>query len=297
MIEQPLNINTVWTNLIEDGKKPSGTELEEHITTVHNNNAGFTETVAWKSRDVNGKNSYELLADLIDENFHSKVLDLACGSGVLLDLCYQRFGKRIKFSGVDMNKAELNLARQRLVHSNIKVYRSMAQNLNFIDNSSIDVVMCHWALNLMGSLEKVFGAIRRILKKEGVFGAVIEGDMNYSPSYLEVYNIIYKYVRSEHPNYEKIELGDVRLKTIEGLTEITNKTFADSDINIKQFLLSFKANPETLAKEVAGFFYATFVLSVSGHRRMLYDLENYFSTKKNKGISKFSMPIKFIVIK
>ena len=58
MNKEPLNIVSVWTRQIESGQQPSGKDLQEHLSSVHDNNAGFTEAVAWNCRDINGKNSY-----------------------------------------------------------------------------------------------------------------------------------------------------------------------------------------------------------------------------------------------
>jgi ubiquinone/menaquinone biosynthesis C-methylase UbiE len=296
-MSEPLNIVSVWTRQVESGQQPNGEDLRDHLTAVHDNNAGFTEAVAWNCRDSSGKNSYDLLADIIDQNCHSNVLDLACGSGVLLDLCNQRFGAKVELSGVDMNDAELKLARERLANTDIKLHHSMAQDLNFIEDSSIDVILCHWALTLMDPVVPVFNAAKRILKKNGVFAAIIDGDTNIAPGYLEINNIIYKHVQREYPNYGVIELGDLRVRTVEGLHELATKTFDNPEINITPLLLSFNAAPELLASEVAGFFYASFVLSVVGHRQMLVDLENHFSAKLKNGISSFIMPVNRLVIR
>jgi SAM-dependent methyltransferase len=131
-MSEPLNIISAWTRQIKSGQQPSSADLQDHLTAVHDNNAGFTEVCAWNCRDSDGKNSYDLLADIVDQEHHSNVLDLACGSGVLLDLCHQRFGTKVALSGADMNEAELRLARNRLAHTNIEFHQGMAQNLAFI---------------------------------------------------------------------------------------------------------------------------------------------------------------------
>ena len=296
-MSKPLNINSVWTRQVETGQQPNEVHLRDHLTTVHDNNAGFTESIAWNCRDVNGKNSYELLADIIDLNIHSNVLDLACGSGVLLDLCNQRFGTKLRLSGVDMNDAELQLARERLAKTDIKLSHSMAQELNFISESSLDVILCHWALTLMDPVVPVFFAVKRVLKENGIFAAIIDGDADTAPGYLEIYKIIYKHVQREYPNYGAIELGDKRVRSVEGLHELATKTFENPSINITPLLLSFKAAPDMLSREVAGFFYASFVLSVVGHRKMLVDLETYFSAQLKDGLSCFNMPVNRLVIR
>jgi ubiquinone/menaquinone biosynthesis C-methylase UbiE len=296
-MSEPLNIDSVWIRQIESGQQPHATDLRDHLTTVHNNNTGFTEAIAWNCRDINGKNSYELLADVIDQSCHSSVLDLACGSGVLLDLCTKRFGTKINLSGVDMNAAELQLARERLAHTEIKLHHSMAQDLNFIIDSSIDVILCHWALTLMDPVIPVFVTAKRVLKENGVFAAIIDGDADSAPGYLEIHNIIYKHVQREYPSYGMIELGDPRVRTVEGLHDLTKKVFVNPNIKITPLLLNFNAAPHMLAREVAGFFYASFVLSVAGHRQMLVDLENHFFAQFKDGLSKFIMPVNRLVIR
>jgi hypothetical protein len=52
-----------------------------------------------------------------------------------------------------------------------------------------------------------------------------------------------------------------------------------------------------LARETAGFFYASFVLSVTERQEMLNELENYFFANMENGKSYFSMPINQLVIR
>jgi ubiquinone/menaquinone biosynthesis C-methylase UbiE len=296
-MNEAINIVSAWTRQIERGQRPSSADLRDHLDTVHDKNAGFTEACAWNCRDTNGKNSYEFLADIIDKNFHSNVLDLGCGSGVLLDLCNQRFGTELALSGVDMSNAELQLARKRLAHTNIKLHQGMAQDLHFINDETIDVILCHWALTLMDPVVPVFSTIKRILKKGGIFAAVIDGDAETAPGYLEIRNIIYKYVQREYPDYGAIELGDPKVRTTIGLSELAAKFHTDSDIDITPVLYSLSGSPDTLAHEAAGFFYASFVLSSATHSQMLIDLENYFTTHLHNGISYYNMPVNHLVIR
>ena len=291
------NIVSGWTHQIKNGQQPSSTDLQDHLTSVHNHNAGFTEEVAWNCRDINGKNSYELLADIIDPSCHFNVLDLACGSGVLLDHCNLRFGSKLMLSGIDMNDAELNLARDRLAHTDTKLHRGLAQDLGFMADSTVDVILCHWALTLMDPVVPVFVAVERVLREGGVFAALVDGDPNTAPGYLEINNIIYKYVQRQYPDYGAVELGDPRIRTMEGLNELAMRTFNGPDITITPGLVSLNAVPEILARQVAGFFYASFVLSVTGHSEMIDELENYFFSQLNNGLSCFVMPVNRLAVR
>jgi ubiquinone/menaquinone biosynthesis C-methylase UbiE len=296
-MSQPMNVVSSWTHQLENGQQPSSSDLQDHLTAVHDKNAGFTEAVAWNCRDVNGKNSYELLADIVDSKHHSKVLELACGSGVLLDLCNQRFDSGMELSGIDISGAELKLARKRLSRTDIKLHQSAAQDLDFIPESSIDVILCHWALTLMDPVVPVLNTVKRLLKKSGVFAAIIDGDAVSAPGYPEINNIIYRYAQSMYPDYGVIELGDPRVRTAEGLKKLVAKIFIDFDVSIKPVVLSLNAAPKTLAKEAAGFFYASFVLSKTEHRQMLDDLETHFAARMLNGASCFYMPINLLIIR
>ena len=177
------------------------------------NNAGFTESLAWNCRDAQGKNSYEILANMIDHRHHTSVLDLACGSGVLLDLCNQRFGEKLSYFGVDSSDAELELARKRLGSTKTRLSRCMAQDLSFIADNSIDIILCHWALTLMDPVVPVLETVERVLKARGVFSAIIDGDAKNESNYSDVNNIIYAYTQQKYPDYGAIELGDPRIRT------------------------------------------------------------------------------------
>ena len=291
-----MKIESAWTRQVESGQQPSSSALRDHLDAVHDNNAGFTEAFAWNCRDANGKNSYELLADIVDQKYHSHVLDLGCGSGVLLDLCNQRFGPELVLSGIDMNDSELELARKRLAHTDTELNQGTAQNLDCFADSSFDVIFCHWALTLMDPVSQVLATTKRLLKERGVFAAIIDGDPKTAPGYLEVHNIIYEHVQSKYPDYGVFELGDPRVRTAEGLQKLTAETFEDFDIKITPITLSFNGTPSVLAREAAGFFYASFVLAPKDFSQMLTALEKYFITKQLDGISCFTMPVNRLVV-
>ena len=71
----------------------------------------------------------------------------------------------------------------------------------FIEDSSKDVIFCHWALTLMDPVVPVLKTVKRILKNQGIFSAIVDGDSRSATGYLEIYNLIYKYVKKIVPNY------------------------------------------------------------------------------------------------
>ena len=289
--------NSSWIKKINFGKDPNSQDLLDHLNIIHSHYAGFTEKIATSCCDFNGKNSYELLLETIDSNVHKDILDLACGSGVLLDYCNKHFNSKIKLSGVDMNVNELELAQARLLNKNINFYKAKAQDLSFIEDSSKDVVFCHWALTLMDPVIPVLKTVKRILKNQGIFSAIVDGDSNSATGYLEIHNLIYKFVQKIFPNYGLLELGDSRVRSLKTLNKLINKIFYDCEVKITPHVLTFKQKPKVLAKEVSGFFYASLVLSSKHYEALVSELTDYFNKVSVNGLSEFNLPVNRLVVK
>ncbi len=291
------NLNSSWINKIYLGETPNGKDLLEHLYIIHDRYTGFTEKIAASCCDLNGKNSYELLIDKVDPNVHTDILDLACGNGVLLELLKKRFPSELKLFGVDMNDNELKLARNRFSDSDISFYKANAQDLSFIKDASIDVIFCHWALTLMDPVVTVLETVKRLLKKQGIFSAIVDGDLNSAKGYLEIHNIIYKYVQKKFPNYGLLELGDPRVRSSKSLDKLIKKIFSESEISITQHILTCKQKPNILANQVAGFFYASLILSSKHYDILVSKLTDYFMKNSVGGLSDFNLPVNLLVVK
>ena len=215
----------------------------------------------------------------------------------IIEYCNKRFPFNVKLSGVDMNDNELKLARTRLYDQDVDFYNAKAQKLNFIKDASKDVIFCHWALTLMDPLVPVLKTIKRILKNQGIFSAIVDGDLHSATGYLEIHNIIYKFVQKIFPNYGLLELGDPRVRSLKTLDELVKKIFYDCEINITPHVLSFKQTPEVLAKEVSGFFYASLVLSSKHYESLVSELSDYFDKTSVDGFSEFNLPVNRLVVK
>lgn len=289
-------IDTGWVRSVAAGVPPDGDSLRDHLNTVHSRYAGFTESCAARCRDAEGRNSYEWLAAVIEPPRHARVLDLACGSGVLLDICRQRFGATVALTGVDMSSAELALASTRLPCGAAVLHCALAQQLDMLANDSMDAVLCHWALTLMDPVLPALREARRVLRPGGVFAAIIDGDMASAAGYAAVHDLIYGRVRREVPGYGEIDMGDARVREAGALSTLTAEAFGNATVTIAPAVVTLNALPDVLAREAAGFFYAAFVLSTAGYAAMLEELEAHFATCAARGQGGFAMPINRLVV-
>jgi SAM-dependent methyltransferase len=291
-----IHVNTRWSRRLRRDQQPSRAELREHLLTVHRHHAGFTESCAGRCRDAHGRNSYEWLLEVVDPSRHRRVLDLACGSGSLTALCRQRFGQRVALIGVDMSADELVLARQRVPEPDVKLHRGMAQDMGFIGEGSVDVVLCHWGLTLMDPIEPVLAEVRRVLRPGGIVAAIVDGDPSAASGYDELNDLIYGWVQREYPGYGAVDLGDARIREAPALAALMEESFHGADVRIEPAVVSLDAPPDTLAREAAGFFYASFVLSPPARRQMLGEIAALFAGQAVSGQGRFSMPINRLVV-
>lgn len=278
-------------------EQPSNADLRDHLMVVHRDHAGFTESCAVRCQDMLGRNSYEFLADIVDPARHRRILDLACGSGILLEICHRRCGPMAALTGLDMSSEELDLARKRNPDPTIKLRQGVAQNLDSFDDGTFDVVLCHQALTLMDQVPQVLREVNRVLKPGGTFAAIVDGDPEIAPGYKEVHNAIYDLVQLEHPNYGKVDLGDPRVRKSRDLRQLVRETLKGAQVEIESAVFDLHAAPDILAREAAGFFYASYVLSVPTHHQMLQDLEDLFARQQKVDCSRFALPVNRVIVK
>jgi ubiquinone/menaquinone biosynthesis C-methylase UbiE len=298
-INNQKGLNSMWTDSLARNLHPDGNALVDHLRTVHQEHTGFTEACASSCRDEAGRNSYEWLAELVPDNESLRVLDLACGSGPLLKILFDR-NKNLNLKGIDMCPEELALAKTRLINTGVNLIESKAQNLTAINDNSIDIVLCHWALTLMDPIAPVLDEVRRVLTSEGRFAALVDGPMNAAPGYTEVHDLIYSYVQEEIPSYGKIDLGDSRIRGSESLSNIVYKSFPEANVTIETKVVSMKGSVTQVAEIAAGFFYAAFVLKPEKRKLMITSLSNLLAISKERTDAerqgRFSMPISRLLV-
>ena len=298
-INNQKGLNSIWTDSLARNLHPDGNALVDHLRTVHQEHTGFTEACASSCRDEAGRNSYEWLAELVPDNEDLRVLDLACGSGPLLKILFDR-NKNLNLKGIDMCPEELALAKTRLINSKVNLIESKAQNLTAINDNSINIVLCHWALTLMDPIAPVLDEVRRVLTSGGQFAALVDGPMNAAPGYTEVHDLIYSYVQEEIPSYGEIDLGDPRIRGSESLSNLANKAFPEANVTIETNVVSMEGPVTQVAEIVSGFFYAAFVLKPEKRKLMITSLSNILAISKGSTDAerqgRFSMPISRLLV-
>ncbi len=287
-------LRSAWTESLAQGRRPDARALKAHLRAVHREHAGFTEACARACRDAAGRTSYDWLAEAVTPDEHKRVLDLACGSGPLLDILKARAAD-LRLIGIDMCPEELALARARLADGTADLLQAEAQDMAVVPDGSVDAVLCHWALTLMDPVAPVLDEVKRVLVPGGRFAALVDGPMDAAPGYAAANDLIYGHVQAELPGYGEVDLGDPRVRGTASLTELVHAAFPDAAVTVDTGVVAMEGPAETVAEVAAGFFYAAFILPPARRVRMLAELATLLAAQTQGASARFAMPVNRLV--
>ena len=145
------------------------------LAAFHARFAGASDRVFGPGRAEDGRSSYMMLAETVDEHA-AHVLDLACGDGALLAKL-MRPGREVV--GLDRSPHELAAARERL-GPDVPLVEASAQKMPFF-NESFDAVTCHMALMFFEEPQRVVAELARVIRPGGTFAAVVGRGADRSP--------------------------------------------------------------------------------------------------------------------
>ena len=124
-----------------------------------------------------------------------RVLDLACGTGVVARRVAQRLGPRVTVTGLDLNPNMLSVARTAAANEGVVVdwREGSAEHLPFAD-ASFDVVLCQFALMFFADRAAALGEIRRVLTAEGRALVSVWQGFDRHPFYQTLHDVIQRRV-------------------------------------------------------------------------------------------------------
>ena len=211
------------------------TAAESYLQDFHQRQVGVTSAafahLPASSASTTYASSYAALSDLVPAvDAPLWVLDLACGDGHLLGLLAARQQAQLQLLGVDMSEAELAAARAALPAS-VRLLQGRGQALD-LPSASVDYLVSHMALMLMGDIEQVVREMRRVLRPGGQFAAIVGrtfllGEVN------EVFMRVFKPIASDA--LPPLRFGDRRTGSEVGWRELLDGAFthvAFDDIDV-----------------------------------------------------------------
>ena len=109
----------------------------------------------------------EEVADLLAGQDFDRILDLDCGTGLLLEQLFEKC-PNIEARGFDYRLEDLSKAKERLRGKNVSFDFGQAINLPYPDNS-FDIFVSTTTFHHYKQPHKVMSEVRRVLKPNGMF--------------------------------------------------------------------------------------------------------------------------------
>jgi ubiquinone/menaquinone biosynthesis C-methylase UbiE len=126
-----------------------------------------------------------------------RVLDLACGTGLVTGYAAQRAGSEGEVTGYDPTQDLLDAARRkRFEGARVTWVDGSAEEMPFEDDG-FDVVLCHQGLQYVTDREQTFSEARRVLKPGGTFHAGVWSSAADQPAFGFVEDALARHIGPE----------------------------------------------------------------------------------------------------
>ena len=186
----------------------------------------------WASVNKGPFQSTKKLIELIKINKNNRVLDVACGTGVVTKQIQKKVGKSGYVVGIDTSTTAIKIAKKEN-KKNLDFLNADAENLSF--SKKFDIVTCQYALFFFPNAQKALKNIKNSLKKSGIIGISVHGNKDNVPFFSSILDSATKYI----PDYVPPGTPNLdRFGTKSALkTEIRKAGF--SNVVVKEFIFNY----------------------------------------------------------
>ena len=188
----------------------------------------------WASVNKGPFQSTKKLIELIKIKKSNRVLDVACGTGVVTKEIQKKVGKTGYTVGIDTSTTAIKIAKKwNNKNENLDFINTDAENFAF--SKKFDIVTCQYALFFFPNAQKALKNMKKSLKKAGKIGISVHGNKNKVPFFSSILDSATKYI----PDYVPPGTPDLdRFGTKSALrTEIRKAGF--SKIIVKEFVFHY----------------------------------------------------------
>jgi ubiquinone/menaquinone biosynthesis C-methylase UbiE len=169
-----------------------------------------------------------------------RVLDVACGTGVLARLAAERAGPAATVVGVDVNPGMLAVAR-RVGPDSIEWREASAEAMPLSD-LTFDVVLCGMGLQFMGNRAAALAEMRRVLAHGGRVAISLPGPIQ--PMFAVFSELLAKHI---HPDAARFALAVFSLHEADEIRNLLGEAgFKDARVQTTEMTLNLPAPADFL---------------------------------------------------
>jgi ubiquinone/menaquinone biosynthesis C-methylase UbiE len=122
-----------------------------------------------------------------------RVLDLACGTGVVTKQITKKIGKGGQVIGIDSSQTAIKIAKKWNQNKNIVDFvLADAEKISF--KEKFDVVTCQYALFFFPNTNKVLQNVKECLKRHGSFAVSVHGNGKSVPYFSCIIDAVTKFI-------------------------------------------------------------------------------------------------------
>lgn len=147
----------------------------------------------WAKGNIGPFKSTKKLVDMAKIHRGYKVLDLACGTGVVTKQIIKKVGSSGQVVGIDSSEAAIKIAKRwNNAKTNVNFVIADAEQIDF--NEKFDAVTCQYALFFFPNANKVLQNLKQCLKKNGILVISVHGDKNSVPYFSSILDVVTKFI-------------------------------------------------------------------------------------------------------
>ncbi len=210
-----------------------------------------------------------LVVELADPRPGERVLDVACGTGVVARLAAQRVGRTGEVVGLDLNPGMLAVATSRTSNTSTPgaaiTWREASATTMPLPDAAFDVAYCQLGLQFFPDRPAALREMHRVLVPEGRLGLMVWRDIQYSPGFGALAAALARHVSTEAAGIMRapFSLGDAEeLRAL-----VAAAGFRDVTIRPAAGTVRFPSAARFVQDYVAGSPLAGHIVRVSGDAR------------------------------
>ena len=232
-----------------------------------------------------------ILIELADPKLGDRIIDIACGTGIVARIAAAKVGTRGTVTGVDLNPGMLNVARSLKANDNAasaEWLEASADRLP-VPDGSFDVAYCQLGLQFFADRPAALREMRRVLSSKGRLAVMVWCGIHESPGFEEFAEILERNIGSAAATIMRAPFG---LSDADELsTLVAAAGFRDIDVQRRIGAVEFPSIERFVLSYVAGSPLASHVSQASDAARENLTAETKLALEKYVGSRGLSFPI------
>lgn len=232
-----------------------------------------------------------ILIGLADPKPGDRVIDIACGTGIVARIAAARVGPSGAVAGVDLNPGMLNVARSfdaRVGAASIQWQEASADKLPFPDES-FDVAYCQLGLQFFADRPAALREMGRVLSTRGRLAVMVWCGIQESPGFEAFAEVLERNVGSAATAIMRAPFGLSDANELSRL--VADSGFQDIKVQQRVGAVEFPSVERFVLSYVAGSPLASHVSQASDVARENLTAETKLALEKYVGDSGLSFPI------